>query len=461
MVRQDFNLSGEQEVNVENDNIIMLSQQESKCLSHSISVESMLCEFGLDGQQEKGGLSWYVGQFQQILQLIAAWLDQGIVNIGEILQTKSSVDFVLTRLPSYRSEQQCIQSPYLTPKQKQEQQCPRQLLDSYIPDSFLQQFKHMINPSISKQDIDYFRGQNVLNMQNPSEFFNHPWECIIKESRPGLRYIAYRRPLRNGLYVYKVHQIYSDTTIDELSAFIVNQEFREEWDSHTFQIINLVEADGGSGEEIEGQKDVVVYMRSRYPGPMADREFVAAKRFWRENGCTYHVSKSCDQDESSAVGQKKGRVYKVDDYVSCYVTRPLEGSNDNEVEFVGIYFEDPGISSGIVNLIIKKGLWGSVQKHERALRLYQQCKREQQVDDSQTNHHKVLNSHSHKNHRIKNTKDRTQTDRQGCKVQFVRQGGSYALKLEHNSSRQKRSKWSQIGTVTVLGLKVLQEVMRK
>lgn len=52
------------------------------------------------------------------------------------------------------------------------------------------------------------------------------WEEIVQESRPGLTYRAWRKPLRGGLYLYRSSTVMADVTPSQMRAFHLDDDLR-------------------------------------------------------------------------------------------------------------------------------------------------------------------------------------------------------------------------------------------
>lgn len=59
--------------------------------------------------------------------------------------------------------------------------------------------------------------------------------------------------------------------------------------------------------------------RSRMPGPMANREYLYARRVWRRpDGSCYHISVSSPHDQ---VPKPRGRNVRVDEFGTAFIMR--------------------------------------------------------------------------------------------------------------------------------------------
>ncbi|KAF5838230.1 hypothetical protein DUNSADRAFT_3210 [Dunaliella salina] len=132
-------------------------------------------------------------------------------------------------------------------------------------------------------------------------------------------------------------------------------------------------------EELESRtfnQSCYMYSRTRFPPPMAARQYIYARRVWlkTDDGGCYVVSRAAP--DHPCPPPLSGRAVNVDDMVSGYVIRSAHGIYDRSspaAEMVSLYYEDSRVSPGVVNLGVRKALWPIVQKMNEALRTYEKC----------------------------------------------------------------------------------------
>ncbi|KAJ9510517.1 hypothetical protein QJQ45_015986 [Haematococcus lacustris] len=252
------------------------------------------------------------------------------------------------------------------------------------------------------------------------------WEAVAAEACPrtGLHYWAWRRYLRKGLYVYRTRTVYEGCTPAQLVSFQLDGSYKSVWDDKCAVITVLhpptqttaadqvnretkplkkpsqpstalcdanLQASCTAQQQRDGRgvacaalysqaeleaaclgRSCFLYARSRFPAPMAQREYVYARRVWakQDDGGAYIVSRATAHPALPAAGC---RTVKVQDFVSgqaIRATASLCGSSQPASEVVSVYFEDSAVNSGLANLSIRKGLWPMAQKTQAALRLY-------------------------------------------------------------------------------------------
>ena len=119
--------------------------------------------------------------------------------------------------------------------------------------------------------------------------------------------------------------------------------------------------------------------RSRFPRPMAAREYNYVRRVWPRptaGGC-YAICRACDAPAASSGGPGGSpggdgfRAVRVGEFVSSFVIRACQdaaAAGGVSTELVGCYFEDSGVRAGLAKMAVPKGLWAYIQKYDAALR---------------------------------------------------------------------------------------------
>lgn len=208
-----------------------------------------------------------------------------------------------------------------------------------------------------------------------TDAFYGPWEAIVHEAAPGLRYWGWRRPLRRGLYMYMTRSVFLGVTPPELRAFMMDDGCRTTWDKSMAQLSPALAGARGGCDRAQRESDVLL-AAVRFPKPLGQRSYVYARRVWAracDGGC-YVLAKACPPPTG---GAPPPRGVPVQDYASGAVIRAppaavLGGHSGAAAEVLMIYFEDSHVRAGFANLGIKKGLWPMLQRTDKALRTYVQ-----------------------------------------------------------------------------------------
>ncbi|KXZ57015.1 hypothetical protein GPECTOR_1g917 [Gonium pectorale] len=223
---------------------------------------------------------------------------------------------------------------------------------------------------------------SLFGLYDRKDLYARGWELIVEEHKPGLHYWNWRRPLRKGLFMYKSKTVYETATTAQIVGFTYDIEFRKTWDDSVACQLPIPPPyrGGGSGgmsmseadAKAAGGKSAYMYAKTKFPPPMASREYVYVRRCWAkpDDGGCYCISRAATHPSPPAAG---GRTVRVDDFVSGFVIRSGKGVFDAvspAVEVVNVYFEDPCVPSGITNMSVRRALWPMVQKAEAAFRDY-------------------------------------------------------------------------------------------
>jgi hypothetical protein len=199
------------------------------------------------------------------------------------------------------------------------------------------------------------------------------WEPLLEESRPGLTVRAWRRPLRQGLYMYKTSATLAGVAPRDVRPFHLDDQARQLWDDGVVEVRRVAPA--GEARPSRHAESCLHRYISRFPRPMAPREYAYARRVWHrpaDGGC-YAICRDCDLPDDGAAGGG-ARAVKVLQYISCTVVRAAPGGAAGAAaggtEVASIYFEDSQVRPGLVKMAIPKGLWGFWTKYDAALRLF-------------------------------------------------------------------------------------------
>ncbi|KAG2433571.1 hypothetical protein HYH02_012688 [Chlamydomonas schloesseri] len=228
--------------------------------------------------------------------------------------------------------------------------------------------------------------ESLFGLFDRKDAYRQGWELIVEEHKPGLHYFVWRRYLRKGLFIYKSKTVYETATVAQITGFTYDLDFRRVWDESMACQLPIappadVAGDHGSGvpsmtpavaeAKAAGGRSAFMYARTKFPPPMASREYTYVRRCWAkpDDGGSYCISRACVAVPPAGV--TGGRTVRVTDFVSGYVIRASKGVFDTAspaVEVVNVYFEDPCLPSGIANMGIRRALWPMVQKAEAAFR---------------------------------------------------------------------------------------------
>ncbi|XP_061184284.1 stAR-related lipid transfer protein 7, mitochondrial-like [Saccostrea echinata] len=154
------------------------------------------------------------------------------------------------------------------------------------------------------------------------------WTLIVNE--PSLK--IWRRPLPNShLYEYKVYGRYDDVSPSAFYQVQIDLEYRKKWDHYVVKL-EVIDKDPGSKSE-------VVQWVTNYPATWYSREFLYIRRFKidKERNVMAYVARAVDHPECP----KKNDFVRVDPYSSYMVIKPNTTFEENGLEYVMTYHDDP------------------------------------------------------------------------------------------------------------------------
>lgn len=310
--------------------------------------------------------------------------------------------------------------------------CSQYIKDS-IPDEMLLQFGVLLGESESAT------AAKALKIPGPFDASHsllgrlecgnkEDWSHIVDEENEDLELQAWRLPLRKGLYVYLTRAVLHGVAPGDVKAFQLDDSLRKLWDQSVVYIerasTNVIDRQSGdlgtdhyeetdlrermsieqANEGDKAQKsahhcrlqakerddeclliDESLASRSesclhryvsRFPGPMASREYSYARRVWHreaDDGC-YVICRQCEFPVEHVITNRIGQrsnpshVVKVQEFVSCMAIKSSSVESRNGTEVVSIYFEDSHVRPALAKMAVPKGLWPFWQKYNASLR---------------------------------------------------------------------------------------------
>lgn len=123
-----------------------------------------------------------------------------------------------------------------------------------------------------------------------------PWELLMAEAAPRVRYWAWRRPLRRGLCMYMTRSVFDGASPAELRAFMNDDAFRVVWDGSMSLLRRIAPAGGAAGSApaagaaaaLAEHETAIMQALVAFPKPMASRSYVYGRRVWprpADGGC--------------------------------------------------------------------------------------------------------------------------------------------------------------------------------
>lgn len=242
-----------------------------------------------------------------------------------------------------------------------------QLTDSDL-ESCIEDMKHiqeMVNADCENEEDEGSDVDNGTNRKdnNPKDSrvnqFMETWSCVM--NNPNFK--VWSKPVE-GSHVeeYKVYGTYHDITPLSFYTVQVDLKYRKTWDSRVLKL-DVVDRDQTSGTEI-------VHWVTKFIWPMADREYVFARRYKIDRQKNVMVLMSHSTDHPS-IPQSKNCV-RITKYESDMVIKPHTNFNENGFDYVLTYYDDPesSIPSVAYDWMAAKGIPSFLtQVHDAAKKL--------------------------------------------------------------------------------------------
>jgi hypothetical protein len=191
----------------------------------------------------------------------------------------------------------------------------------------------------------------------------------------GLQYEAHRRAAPGSCgSVWRSRTYYSGVSAARAAAFQLDAARRHEWDSGVGLFTDLAACAEAAGAP--PTDDCALHLwRMRFPAPLAPRDYVTARRTWREarpgdsEPTLYIVSRAVADPLPAAVAAALpgGRAHRVSHYFAGLRVREVPGG----CELHTVYYEDSGLKPSLVDWTVKRSLWGFVEKQALGLLAYQ------------------------------------------------------------------------------------------
>ncbi|KAG2450137.1 hypothetical protein HYH02_000240 [Chlamydomonas schloesseri] len=205
---------------------------------------------------------------------------------------------------------------------------------------------------VTQKDLAFF--QYHMEQGGVSEGAS-PWEVMMEKEVPNLiKYVAYRRTLKNGKTEYKSVTYSPDATAQEFMDLYFDDDFRPKWDTMIIHHEVLEHGDFA-------QRQQVVRWTRRFPFKfLSDREYTIARRLFRTDDAMYGLTKVIDHPSS----RRDTQVVKMDVFYSMWRSRTVEcpwGSGKAACETVLLHHEQFKIMENLSRFAVRHGMWGFVR----------------------------------------------------------------------------------------------------
>lgn len=207
---------------------------------------------------------------------------------------------------------------------------------------------------VTAKDLEFYK-RSVETTAAPTRE-NPAWEVLMDREIPGVvKYTAWRRYLANGKTEYKSITVSPDVTAEEFMDMYMDDDNRPNWD--TMIIHNEMLESGNSAQ----RQQVVRWIR-RFPFSfISDREYIIAKRLFREKENLYGITKSIEHPRAPA----NSDVVRMDVFYSMWRSKTVPcpwNSGAPACETVLLHHEQMKIPENLSRFAVKHGMWGFVRK---------------------------------------------------------------------------------------------------
>ncbi|XP_046555326.1 stAR-related lipid transfer protein 7, mitochondrial-like [Haliotis rubra] len=186
-----------------------------------------------------------------------------------------------------------------------------------------------------------------------------PWEKVI--DRPHL--IVWRRPLEfnSSLFQYKVYGKFDDVPARAFFNTQVDLEFWQQWDKLSLDI-RIIDKHEESGSE-------VVHWTSEFPYPMYSRDYVYVRRYMVDT--SNKIMAMYSQTVNHPICPVQDNIVRVTEFQSALVIKPYSDFDENGLEYVLTYYDDPQTTFPTVcyNWIATTGVPEFVDKLHKASKM--------------------------------------------------------------------------------------------
>jgi len=224
---------------------------------------------------------------------------------------------------------------------------------------------------VGEKDLAFFQyhGEGTGATQGAS-----PWEILMEKEIPNcIKYQAWRRLLPNGKTEYKTISICADATSQEFMDLYLDDCSRPTWDTMITHHEVLEHGD------FSKRQQVVRWIRKFPFSFITDREYIIARRFYKQGENLYGITKAVDHPRAPA----NSSVVRMDVFYSMWRSRNVPcpwSSGRPAVETLLLHHEQFKIPENLSRFAVRHGMWGFVKKMSQMVPCFVTARREKGVD---------------------------------------------------------------------------------
>ena len=180
-----------------------------------------------------------------------------------------------------------------------------------------------------------------------------------------------REAMKTGIAKFRTEVLMAGVSADVLFDAQTDLLGRQEWDSTTLHPTQVEREARAEGHNFAARD--VVYWRLRYPRLMAPRDYIVARRQWRDSKnstltCICRDALSAPSALNAMKALQRGMGCQAVDVKRMYSAVMVGPSADvNGSQYVSIYYEDPGVPPRIAHMAAAKGLDRYMATFEREI----------------------------------------------------------------------------------------------
>lgn len=182
-----------------------------------------------------------------------------------------------------------------------------------------------------------------------------------------------KQMMKRGLAKFRTEVLASGVPVEVLFDAQTDLLGRQKWDNTTLHPTCVEQEDPENKGKAFTAQDVV-YWRLQYPRLMAPRDYVVARRMWRDakNDMATCICRDALSSPSAVAAKNKlqgAMTARAVDVKSMY-SAIMVGKNEevNGSQYVSVYYEDPGVPPRLAHMAAAKGLDQYMATFDRELR---------------------------------------------------------------------------------------------
>ncbi|KAK9785505.1 hypothetical protein WJX73_000678 [Symbiochloris irregularis] len=203
---------------------------------------------------------------------------------------------------------------------------------------------------VTEEDLEFFKDRVEREVELPG---SGPWEHMMDKNFSELKYSAWRRRLADGKTDYKSLTVSDNATAEEFMDFYLDDDSRSVWDP---MITEHQLLENGPGKH---RCQVVRWIRTFPFSFIKSREYVIARRVWRQDGALYGITKVIDHPRAV----RNPNIVHMDAFYSMWRCRTIPTPSGRPAcETILLHREDFKIPERLSRFAVQHGMAGFIKK---------------------------------------------------------------------------------------------------